>query len=495
MTRRIPLLSNRISLRLTLVVAIIAPLAVTMAATGYLVLAFLEEKVEQRMQKDLELVARAIQLPLSHALERGREGSVALALESAFSIGRVYGAYVYDHRGKQIASAGRVDPEPEQEKLTELAADGKELGEYGSVAGREVFSYFVPLTDSGGRINGLLRLTRRVSDFREDIRAIHGRGLVGLGAGLLFMSGIVLYGHHRALGRYFSSLISSMSRIAEGEGDHRYTPHGPREILAIGLQFNHMLDSIQTAQTELRQRRDKQEQLTTQLRQAEKLAAIGQLAAGVAHELGTPLGVVSGKAQRALRSTGLDLNIAASLQDIRHEVARMEHIIRQLLDFSRSNAIRKKANSLSQLAISSVSAVAEEADKHDVHVELAGLENDVLIAMDSVRMEQVLVNLLRNAIQAAVAGRVELSWGVVGHRAWVQVDDDGPGIPDEMRNKLFEPFFTTKHVGAGTGLGLAVVHGILREHGGELELGRSSLGGAFFRLWLHVDETRGGETP
>jgi len=101
MTRRIPLLSNRISLRLTLVVAIIAPLAVTMAATGYLVLAFLEEKVEQRMQKDLELVARAIQLPLSHALERGREGSVALALESAFSIGC--------RKGRSGTGTGEID--------------------------------------------------------------------------------------------------------------------------------------------------------------------------------------------------------------------------------------------------------------------------------------------------------------------------------------------------------------------------------------------------
>ncbi|SDB22354.1 HAMP domain-containing protein [Desulfonatronum thiosulfatophilum] len=491
MLHRIPTLSDYFSLRSALVISVILPLAMAMGLTGYLLLQLVERNIEHRMQKDLELVARAIQLPLSHSMELKRQGSVLRAVESAFSIGRVYSAYVYDRQGRRIASAGRSEPTPEQERLTELAADGKQRGEYGNVAGREVFSYFVPLTDSGGRINGLLQLTRRKSDIQEDVRAVRARVALGLGLGLLFMSGLVLFGHHRALGQYLSSLENSMSRVAEGDQNHRLQPHGPKEIVNIGRQFNRMLDTIEEAKAELRERRIRQMQLQAQLRQTEKLAAIGELAAGVAHELGTPLSVVSGKAQRVLRKSALDAEIVETLRDIRREVDRMEHIIRQLLDFSRCNALRKKPTCLTQLIRSAVSAVSEDAENHRTCLETVfplGNANEALqINLDSVRMEQVLVNLIRNAVQSASGGRAVVSCGKKENQAWMQVDDDGPGIPLEIETKLFEPFFTTKSVGHGTGLGLAVVHGILRDHGGSIEFGKSRLGGAFFRIWLSVD--------
>ncbi|SMP67483.1 HAMP domain-containing protein [Desulfonatronum zhilinae] len=491
MLPRIPALSDYFSLRTALVISVVLPLALAMGLTGYLLLQLVERNIEHRMQKDLELVARALQLPLSHSMELDRKGSVLRAVESAFSIGRVYSAYVYDRQGRLIASAGRSEPTPEQDRLTELAADGKQRGEYGHVAGREVFSYFVPLSDSGGKVNGLLQLTRRKSDIQEDVRALRVRVALGLGLGLLGMSGLVLFGHHRALGRHLSSLGTSISRVTQGDRGHRFWPHGPGEIVTIGRQFNRMLDTIEEAKAELRERRIRQVQLQAQLRQAEKLAAIGQLAAGVAHELGTPLSVVSGKAQRALRKADLDAGVVETLRDIRREVDRMEHIIRQLLDFSRGNALRKKPTSLVQLIRSALSATSEEADKHRTHLETAFPLNEaneaLQINLDGVRMEQALVNLIRNAVQSASGGRVVVSWGREGDQAWMQVDDDGPGIADEIKSKLFEPFFTTKSVGHGTGLGLAVVHGILRDHGGGIDVGKSRLGGAFFRIWLPVD--------
>ena len=488
-------ISDYFSLRTALILAVILPLAAALGLTGYMLLQHVERSIEYRMQTDLELVARAIQLPLSHSLERERSGSVSRAVESAFSIGRVYSAYVYDRHGQLIASAGRSEPSPEQERLTALAADGRERGEYGHVAGREVFSYFVPLTDSGGRVNGLLQLTRRKSDIQEDVQAIRVRVGWGLGLGLLCMSGLVLFGHHRALGRHLSSLKSSMTRVTEGERDHRLHPDGPTEIVTIGHQFNQMMDTIEAAQSELRHRRASQEELQARLRQTEKLAAIGQLAAGVAHELGTPLSVVSGKAQRALRNTALDAETAQTLHDIRLEVDRMEHIIRQLLDFSRGNPLRIKRIDMAQLASSALSAVSEEAERHGIrllsHGEEPPIEQATLqLNVDGVRMEQALVNLLRNAVQSAgCGGMVSVSWGTEGEWAWMQVDDDGPGIPANIQSRLFEPFFTTKNVGQGTGLGLAVVHGILRDHGGSITCGNSRHGGAFFRIRLPLQDT------
>ncbi len=483
MIKKLPL-SNLFSLRLALVIYLVTPLALILTLTGYLVLNALERQVERQMQNDLELVARSIQLPLSHALERDRQGSMLQALESAFAIGRVYSANVYDQDGQEIASAGRADPDPEKEKLTELAAEGERRGESGHVGGRDVYSYFVPLTDSGGRINGLLQLTRRESDFQEDIRDIRTRGIIGLTLGLFVMSGLVLYAHHKALGKYFTRLSLSMSRVAHGERRHRFRPQGPKEIMTIGQRFNHMLDSIEAAEKEIQKRRALQEELQARLRQAEKLAAIGQLAAGVAHELGTPLSVVSGKAQRALRNKQLPQEVCTTMHEIRQEVVRMEYIIRQLLDFSRSSKQQKRDVSLHQLAYSAHAAVSDEARDAGCELHLTGEDFQTTILADPTRIEQALVNLLKNAVQSAPEVRVYLDWGEQDGWVWFQVEDSGPGIPQEIESKLFEPFFTTKNVGMGTGLGLAVVHGITEEHNGSIEVQKSSMGGACFRILL-----------
>lgn len=476
--------SDRINLRFALLLYIIAPLTVVVLLAGYLAIDVIESRVETRMQKDLELVARAIQLPLSHALERDREGSIVRALESAFSIGRVYSAYVYDDEGHQIASAGRADPEPERRKFTELAADGQRQGEYGRVGDRGVYSYFIPLTDTGGRVAGLLHLTRRESDFRQDLRTIRRQGLFGLGIGLLSISGMVLFGHHQALGRHIRRLNAGMAKIAGGRREHRLQADGPKEMVEVFDSFNRMLDSIQAAQDTLRHKQRQQKALEDQLRHSEKLAAIGQLAAGVAHELGTPLSVISGQAQRALRSSELPPRLTANLEQIRREVDKLTYIVRQLLQFSHRSPLQLKALQPGQVARSAAAAVGEEAAAAQVALEMAVDEPLPTLHADPVRLEQALVNLLRNAIQATPATRVRLACMHRNGRMVFEVADNGPGIPAHQSKRLFEPFFTTKTVGSGTGLGLAVVHGIVQEHGGRIEVGRGDGNGACFRILL-----------
>ncbi|WP_084301951.1 sensor histidine kinase [Desulfonatronovibrio hydrogenovorans] len=475
------------SLRAALVAYVIIPLTLALGITGHLALSALEKNVEQSMQRDLELIAKSLQLPLSYALEWDETRAIYSALDSVFSIGEIYSAYLYDQDGKEVALAGALEAEPESEKLIGLLDEGEEHGEYGDVAGSEVYSYFIPLTDSGGRVSGMLQLTRKKSDFIEYIQSIRTQGQVVMGLGLLIMTGLVLYGQHRALGRHFAKLIKSMSRVADGDTRHRFEAKGPREIMVIGRQFNQMLDSIDEAQIELKKRRQKQEHLQEQLRRSEKLAAIGRLSAGIAHELGTPLSTVSAKAQRALRHKDIPGHLAESFQSIRGEVSRMEYIIRQLLDFSRSSSLQKRQTSLSMLAHSSLAAVSEEAVRLNCQIRADGERLKKNILVDPIRIEQALVNLLRNAIHAAGQGQVVLSWGMDHKNAWLQVDDNGPGISAEIRQRIFEPFFTTKNVGSGTGLGLSVAHGIIEEHKGRIMVVPSSLGGACFRITLPLN--------
>jgi signal transduction histidine kinase len=311
---------------------------------------------------------------------------------------------------------------------------------------------------------------------------------LGLGLLLVLLAAVVFYGHHRALGMHLSQLTASMSRVARGERRHRFNYRGPREIVQLGESFNHMLNSIDAAERALGEHRKNRDRLKNKLRQAEKLAALGRLAAGTAHELGTPLSVISGQAQRALRRENLPEEQRQALGGIRKEVERMGYIIRQLLDFSRSSPLRRSLVAPARLAESAAASVRETAAANGTRIGLAGSAKIAPIALDTMRIQQALINLLRNAVQCRPSGRVRCSWGTNEEGVFFGVDDDGPGVPPEIRSKIFEPFFTTKSVVEGTGLGLSVAHTVAEEHGGTIEVGESRMGGASFLLLIPAGE-------
>jgi signal transduction histidine kinase len=134
------------------------------------------------------------------------------------------------------------------------------------------------------------------------------------------------------------------------------------------------------------------------------------------------------------------------------------------------------------LAASAVSAADLEAKASGTTIKLSGPENGAPIMLDAMRVQQALINLLRNAIQCTPAGKVRLLWQQIEKGVLFCIDDDGPGVPREIRSKIFEPFYTTKPVGKGTGLGLAVTHTVADEHGGTIEVSDSDMGGASFRF-------------
>jgi two-component system, NtrC family, sensor kinase len=470
--------------RTALLVYVMLPMVITLGFFGYVALNSIEKQVEKQMQKDLELVARAVQLPLSYALEKDRMGSLEQSLESVFAIGRVYSAYIYDSSGQRVLNLGRTAPEEQREKMTRLATDGRKRGEYEQIDGRQVYSYFLPLTDTGGRINGLLQLTRKHSEFIDTFHTLRINGLVILTLLLVLLSGVVLFGHHQAIGIHLGRLSASMNQIARGDLGHRFEPSGPREIRVLGNTFNHMLNSIDDAQKTILVQQKKQDALEKQVRQNEKLAALGRFAAGTAHELGTPLCTIGGRAQRALRIKDLPDDLEQGLITIRREVGRMEYIIQQLLNFSRRNPLRRSAVDLAWLVESAVSAVGDEVETNGVTISCDLPKTVPVVVLDVLRVQQALVNLLRNAAQSTPGCTVCLTCLYDEDTVVFRVEDDGPGIAQKNRTRIFDPFFTTKSVGKGTGLGLSVVHAVAQVHGGTIELSGSRMGGACFELTL-----------
>ena len=481
-------------LRLAFLLYVALPLLVLVGTAGSLSLGALEELNEKRLKEDLELIGRSLEKPMARALQNDRQGALENALDSAFSFGRVYGAYLYDENGRQLAAAGAAQHEDTaSNKIIEKAGvEGKAGGEYGKVGGREGYSFFTPLLSSSGKVDGLLQITRRTSEIEDYTNRLRVYGAAGLGVLGLTLVTITFLGYQRAITNPLARLAGSMGRVAEGESGHRATTSGPREIAELSRTFNTMLDRMQRDQQEIQQRRANQERLQRELRQSEKMASIGRLSAGVAHELGTPLSVVDGSAQRLLRRQDQDSATREELHRIRDQAGRMTQIVEQLLTFGRHPEGSPRpvlVERLTRAVARNASGVLDETGS-ELHWEVP--DTPLYVRLDPFRGEQMLSHLVTNAAQAARGGRVEVRWEFSGNgQARLTVADSGPGIEPELEDRIFEPFFTTKPPGQGSGLGLAMVHGIVEEHGGAIRVQTGDLGGATFRIDLPQAEPAG----
>ncbi|HSX85769.1 MAG TPA: HAMP domain-containing protein, partial [Cellvibrio sp.] len=285
-------LFNRIAfynIRAALLVFVLLPFLITIVATGWYGLYRLEASAKAAMEEEIELLARAIRLPLSHALQHGHSGTLQRSVTSIFDIDKVYAVYVYDKDGRRISTSGSSKARVQDREAVDLANKGDEQGEFDKVGGEEVFSYFLPLTDSGENSIGLLQVTRRGSDFSRRVDEFRANAIAMLVLSTLLVTGLIWVGYQRAVGRHIHRMREDMELIAAGDLQHRVAVDGPSEIRFLAQGFNQMLDSIVASEQELRERREREYELQSRLQQTEKLAAIGRFAAGVAHELGTPL--------------------------------------------------------------------------------------------------------------------------------------------------------------------------------------------------------------
>ncbi len=202
--------------------------------------------------------------------------------------------------------------------------------------------------------------------------------------------------------------------------------------------------------------------------QAEKLASMGQLSAGIAHEVNNPLGVVLLYAHLLLESCSEDSAQATDLAMIVEQADRCKQIVSGLLNFARQNKVVLSSTNLAELVAGALRGVPPASN---IEVVVQNQDASASADLDADQIRQVLTNLLSNAVAAMPSGgRLCLRTGVSAEQAWFEVEDSGMGIPKENINRIFEPFFTTKQMGRGTGLGLAVSYGIVKMHRGAIKV-------------------------
>jgi PAS domain S-box-containing protein len=230
--------------------------------------------------------------------------------------------------------------------------------------------------------------------------------------------------------------------------------------------------------------------LEEQLIQAEKLAAMGQMLAGVAHELNNPLTAILGASELLRDRPGVDENTKRQLDMTHRQARRAARIVQNLLEFSRPAAPQKKTLDLNAIVDRTLQLHEHSLKRNSVEVDFRPCQGLPSTVGDANQLVQVFLNLVSNAEQAIreirPSGRIQIRLGQSGKRIFATVQDDGVGIKPEVLAKIFDPFFTTKRPGGGTGLGLSICMSIVREHGGDIEAEALPAGGAAFTLYLPV---------
>jgi len=312
--------------------------------------------------------------------------------------------------------------------------------------------------------------------------------------GGLLAAGVIGWRLANHISRPVSNLATASAAIARGKFSERLSVNSRDEIGSLTESFNIMAQSLKEREELLKERTRRQ------LTRSERLASIGRLAAGVAHEINNPLTGVLTFAHMLLRNAPENSQDKEDAQTIIEATTRCRDIIRGLLNFSRQNEPRKRMSDLNDVLRSALNLTQNQARIN--HVEITETFDPDLpqLVIDADQIQEVAVNLILNAIDAMSDGghlTVRTSAPAENDRRWVEfeISDTGCGIPPENLEHIFDPFFSTKPTGKGTGLGLAIAYGIVTEHGGRFgvssELGRGTI--ITVRLPVTLEEQRNEE--
>jgi signal transduction histidine kinase len=287
----------------------------------------------------------------------------------------------------------------------------------------------------------------------------------------------------RLLTKTIRRLSAATKRVGQGDFDVTVKAGSRDEIGELAESFNKMAGELKARETALKKAQ-------SALVQSEKMAAFGQISAGIAHEIKNPVAGILGLTQVSRRKADQTSLLGQNLAAIEKESKRCKTIIENLLKFAREEKMSFNPVSISQVIQDTVNLVAPQYNLQNIDIDLQLDQNLPTIQGNAVQLQQVLFNILVNAQQAIDKGPgcVDITaTSPVESRVVIRVSDTGPGLQDDNIQKIFEPFYTTKEVGQGTGLGLSVSYGIIKAHKGDIRVSSSNGKGAKFVITLPVD--------
>jgi signal transduction histidine kinase len=479
-------LSARLILLLTFSVSVV------MAVASLITLRQRESALLDAARDEARVHAVTLQIALEEDYLTGRSLDAQRLINRLRENTGVYSAALFDATGEIVAISNTLAPEEFRylNEAREVMATGKGVEIIRSISGEDYFSMIRPLQVHGQRV-GAIEIVQSISFVKADIARARFHVLITtlllFGAILLVVAAVTRY----SLARPIHELLGAAVAVGRGDLNYRATaPSGGGELASLAHEFNRMADRLAEQRQSTLREAEERLALERKLRHSEQLAAVGRLAAGVAHEMGAPLQVIDGRAKQLLNHPDAQTETRQrNLIIIRNQAERIARIVRQLLNLSRPHKLHFRKVELTPLVEETVELIETQAEGAGVEIEVRC--DDVVIEADPELIQQVFLNVFRNGIQAMPQGgrlRVECLKDAAerGRRslAALRVSDTGVGIAPEYLPNIFDPFFTTKEVGHGTGLGLPISSRIVEEHDGWIEAENGVEGGAVFTIYL-----------
>jgi signal transduction histidine kinase len=491
-------------MRLTLKISIAFLLSVALLFSLHSYLSIQRERAQlkERLSREARHLGQSLRVMMTEIWRMGGEKAAIGFLDTTNLVSgplRVRWVWVDDQTPE------RFRPQIPKEQLSPLENDETLtlMGE--SEAGRDFLVTYLPVRTTEGKL-GAIELSEPLDELRGYIRDSLRRSALLLitiiGSGLLLMAILGSFLINRPVRR----LTEQAERIGHGDFSTAVTVSGHDELAALAGTIDRMRSQLAEARAAEQVANEARIEALEKLRHTERLATLGRLSAGMAHELGTPLNVIAGRAQLIARQSLTGEEAQRSARIIGEQAERMTAIMRQLLDFARRGQAHKQPVELNGLIRGVIDLLAPTARKHAVELHWEAAAEPLTVNADPGQLQQVLLNLAMNGIQAMTDGGVlslrlngEVAVvppadGAAGTGSWcaIRVADQGQGIPPQDLPSIFDPFFTTKEVGQGTGLGLSIAYGIVEEHGGWIDVASTPGEGSTFTVFLPLT-ARGAE--
>jgi two-component system, NtrC family, sensor kinase len=441
-------------------------------------------------ERNVTLLARAVQASVERSLRDPRVDLGALLAEIDKGEEQIDRITIFNlwlqPRAVSNRQAGHDVP---ADVLRHVVDTGQGEGFSAGSGKTRSFSYVLPIRATGGAVVAIMEVTHRMSGIEERVRTATwdiAVRLTLLAISMTLLTGLVL---QREVLRPLSRLMEGIRNLGRGESAQRLPVERGDELGRVAEAFNTMAAQLETARRELLVEAEHALDLEQQLRHSATLAVAGRLASGLAHEIGTPLNIISGRAEYILHNLPEGDTLREELNVIVGQIDRISAMIRSLLDTVRPAKPEIQPTALKAVIDPLLVLLEHTARRYGVTLDVSIPGDLPPVRADRNLLQQVLINILMNAFEAAhPVGNVQIRARRAPHdtRAGVEISvrDTGPGIAPSIRSRIFEPFFSTKPPGEGTGLGLPICRDILKSLAGEITVESAPGAGATFVIWL-----------
>jgi signal transduction histidine kinase len=503
----------RIATRLTLL--LISAVVVVTATFAFFRAQEERQHLIAEVQQETLVLAHAIKLTVEHALRDRRPQDIQEMLAAMVQAPnpvdriRIFDPHL-ENSYAALSDVGAATLVPAAD-LEQVLRTGQPIVRYLDAPRRPAAYVILPLRTRPDSIVGVLEVVRVATQVRRQIREAIRDSLIRLtllGATI----GLVIWLTVRiSIRRPVSQLVRTALAFGQGDLDRRIGLQRRDEIGQLAGAFNRMAENLQAAQARLAAEGQARLSLEWQVHQAQKLAAVGRLASEVAHEIGTPLNVISGRAEVVQKALEAGHPLAHHLATILQQIERISKIIRQLLEYTRPRRPHIRATPVGPMVTRTLELMSPFARQRQIRLQAVVPADLPPLAADPDQFQQALLNLLTNALHATPAGgqvtvsvqrqetlqpdaRPHLERGRVETPCLVvTVEDTGTGMTAEELERIFEPFFSTKGRGLGTGLGMSIIEDIVSVHRGAIRVhSAKDAGTSMHLLWPTADH--GSET-